>query len=826
MTIIADSDSDGTGAFTLGNTGDLLLTDNGPTVNGTLDMSAGGDIVLDGNIDTNGGSITLNTTNGGVSQALSASTNANDLVITAAGDIDFQGANAFTNLNILQTSSGNINVINNSNLSIDVINAVGSTVAITNSGTIDQTGAIGGIVAASLDVTGNNGNVTLNDTRNDVDSLTANVLTAGGSDLFFSYTDLDDLEVQDVVVSNSSTSPPDNSFLDIVTGGDMTLNGNVTVSGPSAGGSGVTLVAQNGADIIYQSGTITTDTINFQNDANSTTTGAVGSALNPIQTAATLGSSTIDINHGSNGGSGPALSGGDLFLMNTVGNLSLASYMTPSASDLQIENTVGDVDLTGTTLIDSSGGTTDELSASSIRLISNGDLFLPSISMVRPLVESRLVSTVGDIYLEAQNLAINNEIQSVGDVKLVSNSGSLQIQNTVDSSAGNVELVADDFSINATITAQNQVVIRELNSTAGIEINDGTATAGFATITTTDLGFMTGTDLGILIGNDLAHSGTKVIQLVSDINSSDIGGTALTFDTANSGGGDNNVLINANIDFSADGENLLFTGPGTASILPTSTSGDLVIDTGSGGFTSSVSQLNISGANDNSVGVNTNNANISGNVSVSSGSLAGSHASFSGNDLSVTDSVFNVTALNDTAIVDFSGDIDINTNGTVSVVGGMANDASARIVGGNVDIISNNTILNGGDGDRAFAEIGSNAGGSTSINSAGSIQMQTGTGLDADTIIVGGAGVGAVTLAYANCQGCDTQLFSNPVGNGVSDSGIFGRTIIQNGEVTASASNTGSLDPIPELDSLFNNFTAEYIKPVGEDEEEELLVCR
>jgi len=519
LTLVADSDSDGTGSFTLGATGDLLLTFSGTV--GILDISAAGDIVLDGNIDTNGGSITLNSANGSISQAAATgSTNANDLVVTVAGDMDFLGANSFTNLNVLQTAPGNINIINNSNLSIDVISAVGSSVALTNTGTIDQAGAIGGIVAASLDITGDN-NVTLQNAGNDVDSITTSNTSSVGPSHSFSYTDADDLVVLDMAINNTSGTGG-SAFLDITSGGNMTLNGDIDATGDTTGTSGITLNAQNGSNIIYQGGTITTDTLNLQTDNDPTTVGAVGTAVNPIHIAAP--NTSINIVHGSNGNGGAPNSGGDLFLLNTAGDLLVSSYMTASPSILQIENNAiaGNIDFGAVSLVDSIGLSTDTLTASDIRLVANGSLFLPAFlgtrppAVAKPGFASRL-SASGNIHLEGQSLSIDESIDAAGNIMLISDSLSIQNTAAVTSSAGNVELRSDFFNINGNVTAQNQVVIREFSAAGGLEINDATPTSGFATLTTADLGFLTGTNLGIVLGNDLAHSSAKIVQVMSAV---------------------------------------------------------------------------------------------------------------------------------------------------------------------------------------------------------------------------------------------------------------------------------------------------------------------
>ena len=85
LVIIADSDGDNAGGFNLGSTASLdlgFVNSSLIAFAGLLDVTAADDIVLDGTINTSGGSITLLTTGGSISQALSASTSANDLVLT------------------------------------------------------------------------------------------------------------------------------------------------------------------------------------------------------------------------------------------------------------------------------------------------------------------------------------------------------------------------------------------------------------------------------------------------------------------------------------------------------------------------------------------------------------------------------------------------------------------------------------------------------------------------------------------------------------------------------------------------------------------------
>ena len=805
----------------------------------TINFTAATGISIAGLIDTGSigtDSLTLDSS-AGILQAVSSGITTDNLVATSSGDMDYQGANTITNLNALVNNGSNLTFNNSAPLTIDVINAIGGNVTLINSGAVDQVGAIGGIVATSLDITGNSGDIALNDARNDVDSITVLSSSAVGSNLFFSYTDADDLEVNNVSVANISTSPPDGAFLDITSGGDMSLNGNINTASPTAGNSGITLNAQNGGNIVYQTGTISTDTLNLQTDNNPTTVGAVGTAVNPIHTAANA--TSININHGSNGGSGPPNSGGDLYLLNNTGDLGVFSYITASPSILQIENSSGNIDLSGVTLIDSAGLTTDTLTATDIRLVANGALSLPAFLGTRPPatesgpgVASRLAAT-GDIYLEGQNLSIDESIDSVGDIMLVSSLGSLFIQNTaaVTSSAGNVELRSDAFNINGNVTAQNQVVVREFSAAGGLEINDSTPTNGFATLTTTDLGFLNGTNLGIVLGNDLAHNGAKTVQVLSGIDSSMINGPALTFDTTNNASGASVAIIGANIDFTADNENLIFTGNGNAFVQSSdTTSGGVSVDTGTGNLSSSVNQFVIittgTAPEINQVLVNTNNSDITGDLVVSSGTQVGESVRFEGNNLTVAGDVI-VTGIADSAEIDFTGDVDISSALSVLVSGGTDDNAFAKLVGGNVNIVANNTTVSGGQGNDAFAEIASSAGGTTTVDaSSGIILLQAGTGVDADALITGGGGAGLVTLRYSSCPSCDNQLLSNPVGNGVGDVGVFAQTVSLNGVTSGSPSN--NFDPVPELNTLLDNFTTQYVRPVADDEEEdeELLVCR
>ena len=184
-------------------------------------------------------------------------------------------------------------------------------VTLNNAGDVDQSGAIGGLVATNLDITTTGGDVSLTDSRNDLDDILASATEIGGGSLFFDYRDVDDLTVLELIVNNNSSSP-ESSFASITTGGDMTLDGNVIVSGGVGTFSGVSLNALSGSNIIHQGGTITTDYIYFQNNGSPGNNGAVGSATNQVQTAAFA--SAIEINLGEPDEVGVIEGGGDLFI--------------------------------------------------------------------------------------------------------------------------------------------------------------------------------------------------------------------------------------------------------------------------------------------------------------------------------------------------------------------------------------------------------------------------------------------------------------------------------------------------------------------------------
>ncbi len=797
LIIIADSDGDNAGGFNLSNTASLDLSFGGFA--GSLDVSAGGNIVLDGAINAAGGSITLNTTGGSISQALSASTSANDLVLTSSGNVDFLGSNSFTNLNALVNNGSNLRLINNGPLTIDVINAIGGAVRLNNTGDVNQGGAIGGLVAASLDITTTGGDVSLFDSRNDLDSILASATEVGGGSLVFNYRDVDDLTVLELIVNNNSSSPS-SSFADITTGGDMTLDGNVIVNGGVGTFSGITLNAQNGSNIIHQSGTITTDYIYFQNDGSPGNNGAVGSAVNPVQTAAFA--SAIDINLGEDVDSVVTKGGSDLYIDNSVGNVTLSYYLPLTPSALHIQNTAiaGDIDLQSVQAVDSQGTLTPgELTATSITLKANGSLLLPAFFLPRsgPGLGARLSSTIGDIFLEGQNLQIDigGSLSAAGNITLVSNSGALIISESVDSLAGNVELIADDFSISNSVTAQNQVVVREYSAVNGLEINDATPNSGFATLTTSDLRQLSGTDLGIVLGNDLAHTGSKSVVVVSAIDSADINGPALTFDTTNNSTGSSSAMIEAGIDFQSGNENLLFTGNGMARIGPNSSSGSnpVVVDIGSGNFSSSASQLVISGGVDSQVGVSVNNASITGDLLVSSGSSAGSAALFAGKNLSLQGAL-EVLAGADSAEIRFTSDVNVTSPTVVNLSGGTSAGAFARLSGGDIDI------------------------------TASSIQLQVGEAADTDAYITAADGLGSVVLDYTSCLGCKSRIVFDPNGNGLSESGIRASTISLNGDVDSIG---GNLNPTSTLNSLFERFSAVPLTRRIDDREDErkLRIC-
>ncbi len=319
-----------------------------------------------------------------------------------------------------------------------------------------------------------------------------------------------------------------------------------------------------------------------------------------------------------------------------------------------------------------------------------------------------------------------------------------------------------------------------------------------------------------------------------------INGPNLLFDSTNNSSGISTVIVAANIDFTAENENLFFIGNGSAFIEPlalTAPSG-LLVDTGTGDLTSNLPQLSILGLDDRQVVVRTNTANITGDLSVSSGDSAGSFAIFEGSNLTLQGGLA-IVANADSAEVNFNNTVAINSPAFVDLSAGSGADAFAKLTGSDINITSTSINLLGGEGTNTIAEIRST--GDTVIDTSGAITLQGGTGSDADSVIAAGGGQGAVTLQYASCTACDNQLSSDPVGNGVSDSGIFARDLSLNGSIVVGTdptpdptpdpgSESSDPNPVPALDSLLANFQAGYITPVvpeGDDaDEDRLSVCR
>jgi hypothetical protein len=91
------------------------------------------------------------------------------------------------------------------------------------------------------------------------------------------------------------------------------------------------------------------------------------------------------------------------------------------------------------------------------------------------------------------------------------------------------------------------------------------------------------------------------------------------------------------------------------------------------------------------------------------------------------------------------------------------------LVGGrDVDVSGDEVIVQGGSADGAYAAIaGTN---SVHIKTDGTtLKLIPGTGLDADALIL--AFSGSVVIEGA-CEGCD-DIFVSPVGNGMTQSGVF-----------------------------------------------------
>ena len=200
------------------------------------------------------------------------------------------------------------------------------------------------------------------------------------------------------------------------------------------------------------------------------------------------------------------------------------------------------------------------------------------------------------------------------------------------------------------------------------------------------------------------------------------------------------------------------------------------------------------------------NVNVAGNVQVAGGSGDNAFASI---DPVLPNAVMNFTA-----------------GGDISLAGGTGAGSYAEISASSVSLRSVGDIsLAGGTGPGSFASITA-IGGPLNVQ-AGSDFLPTalslipGTGQDADAVL-GSLLPGGTSIYMGSCIGCVDLGATNPFGNLILDSGVFGAPITLN--YLSPASSGPSY--LSDLLSLFGLFSRADTSESQEEDEEGQYVCR
>lgn len=211
--------------------------------------------------------------------------------------------------------------------------------------------------------------------------------------------------------------------------------------------------------------------------------------------------------------------------------------------------------------------------------------------------------------------------------------------------------------------------------------------------------------------------------------------------------------------------------------------------------------IEIGGANTSAVNVNAGNGItlLGADITISGGTAVGASTTVNGNagGVSITTSGNFVlqggTASGAHARVDAIGPVNVLVGGTLNVTGGMGATAYARLdpSGNNPMNISASSInLTGGSGAGSYAAIASD--GNITVNTS-SLSMQSGSGVDADAVIISNFGF----VTAPSCNGC-VELNGMPLVNGTNEIGFYngGRII---GQSNSSNQIVGLIDQINDV---------------------------
>jgi filamentous hemagglutinin family protein len=693
---------------TLVDTSGIIL--GASTLTGNLNVAAAGNVTDSGALAVSG------------TTTISAST---------SGDITLDGTGAGSNFSTLAITSADDVTIVDSNGLIFGTSSLSGNLTVTTTGTITQTGAItANGTAKTASFTAGANAITLTTAGNDFTTVT------------FSNTGANAVQITDAAGLNVGTSSTGGDLTLIVSSGDLSDSGAMTVTGNTV------LTGSTGANIILDqshtfTGTVTlnpatglnnvqlTDTtaivlaagadLTITGDLTVTSSGNITETNDLIVNGAgktatftTSGAGTIVLTLANNDFTKLSVNGASTVDVLDANSVDLAASTVSGAGALTIASTAGSITDSGTLTFSTTGGITLTVAAGqSIVLDSAANTFGSAITLPASVLNLTLVDNSGDLDIEAVTVtgALTLTMGAAGDN--ITDSGAIIVTGTTtltSSGAGNtitLDNAANNFST-VVITSVDDV---NLVDTDGIILGATTITAG---------------SLDINAGGTITDSGTIIVNGAGEVADFSTAGFVITLDSA---ANDFTTIRVAN------------TGANTVTIVDVD---DLDIGTSNvaAGNLTVTAGGDITDSNTVTVGLDASFTTTGSNADINLNTLAVA-ASTSNITLSTTGATGNATIVN-TVGIDFAAS-SIGGNLTATATSGTIDDTGIVTVGGNATFTTSTAA-------QAITLNLLAVTGSISVNTtgAGAATIVNATALDLATSTLGAGGNLSATATLGN----------------------------------------------------------------------------
>jgi len=837
-----------TGNITTGSISSSANSNQNSGNGGGVSLSAGGDIIITGNIwsfsnNGNGGLISLITSGGSIN---TGNVNASSAINGTGGNITYQSTGNITTGTIASFAKSNQNsgkggdislsaggdIITTGNIWSFAYNGNGGLISlITFGGSINT-----GNVDASSFINGTSGNITYQSTGNITTGSIASFANNGNGG--------------NIIANSTGTTRFGNSLnaasLTTNVGGTTELNGNITTTGSQTYNDAVNLI-----------GTVQLNTTNNVIAFNNTINGTQDLTLNSgtgnltfnsaIGNSSTLGNITANssgitrFNSTVNAANLTTDTGGTTELnanvitsgaqtYNDAINLTNAVQLNTTNNAIAFNNTVN-------------GNQSLSLNAGTSSIFFNG--IVGGITPLASLAASTLTSLNNLEINTVGNIATGNIANQGRNIAITSNLGA------IDTSAGTISTaISSGNAGNVTIQAKGNINLTPSGTAAIDAFAGGTGNGGNVSITSSNGTVTTGLiDTTAKVGN----AGNVIIQAKGDINNSPTGSAidAVAFQTGNSG----NVSItssNGNVAIGTINAFNPLSSSGNAGNITIQALGDIsVTDGGGGGFAIGAFSNNTTG-NGGNVSITSSNGNVTtgtidttantgtignaGNVTIQSfGGIsiatigASSNTTGDGGNVSITSSKGNVTTgiIDTTANSGNGGNVTIQSFGSfgdISKLSGIktyainaGNSGSVSITSSNGNVATGtigtlNTVPSSGNAGnvtiQAFGDIDitdSNGAGfaigafNNNTRNGGIVSITSSNGNVTNGIInttTSSGNAGNVTIqSLGNISNTTIQSYSSSNGNGGIVSITSSNGNVTNGEIdtTASSGNAGNV---------------------------------